>query len=95
MRPAYDEALAKLGHRKADGVIMCMGDFRGSETYMPGRTSLPTDLPVLTELIGPLTFGDLQGILFYPDPTVVVELDANTLWDTLESGLSLWPSQEG
>ncbi|KAF7791785.1 hypothetical protein EIP86_002809 [Pleurotus ostreatoroseus] len=79
LRPAYDEALAKLGHRKADGVIMCMGDFRGSETYMPG----------------PLTFGDLQGILFYPDPTVVVELDANTLWDTLESGLSLWPAQEG
>ncbi|EIN11144.1 Metallo-dependent phosphatase [Punctularia strigosozonata HHB-11173 SS5] len=79
LRQAYDEALVKLGYSKTDAVMVCTGDFRGDRVYEPG----------------PLTFGDLLTILPYLDPTVVVELDANTLWDALESGLSRWPAQEG
>lgn len=79
LRPAYDEALGQLGYGSLDGVIACTGDFRGDRIYEPG----------------PITLGDLMTILPYLDPTVVVELDANTLWDTLESGLSRWPTQEG
>jgi 2',3'-cyclic-nucleotide 2'-phosphodiesterase (5'-nucleotidase family) len=46
-------------------------------------------------VVGPITLGDLMTILPYLDPTVVVELDANSLWDALESALSRWPTQEG
>jgi hypothetical protein len=45
--------------------------------------------------LGTLTVGDLRTILPFLDPTVVLELDANNLWDALESGLSMWPAQEG
>ncbi|KAJ8514906.1 hypothetical protein ONZ45_g7602 [Pleurotus djamor] len=44
---------------------------------------------------GPLYLRDLMRMLPYPDPLVVVELSAKALWDTLESGLSLHPRQEG
>ncbi|KAF7354380.1 Metallo-dependent phosphatase [Mycena venus] len=79
LRHAYDEALAKLGYDKVDGVITGSGIFRGGHIYQPGF----------------ITLGDLSTILPYPDPTIVVEIDANTLWDTFESGLSHHPSQEG
>ncbi|KAJ6556564.1 Metallo-dependent phosphatase [Mycena vulgaris] len=79
LRHAYDEALAKLGYDKVDGVISSSGVFRGGHIYQPGF----------------ITLGDLSTILPYPDPVLVVEIDANTLWDTLESGLSRHPSQEG
>jgi 5'-nucleotidase len=46
-------------------------------------------------VVGVITSGDLTTILPYLDPTVVVELDANALWDALESGLSRHPTQEG
>ena len=45
--------------------------------------------------LGNITLGDLMTILPYLDPTVVVELDANALWDALESAVSKWPAQEG
>ena len=38
---------------------------------------------------------NLMTVLPYDDPTIVLELDANALWDTMESGLSRWPVQEG
>ncbi|KAF7344288.1 Metallo-dependent phosphatase [Mycena venus] len=79
LRHAYDEALAKLGYGKVDGVITSSGVFRGGHVYQPGA----------------ITLGDITTILPYPDPVVVVEIDANTLWDTVESGLSRYPSQEG
>ncbi|KAJ6526896.1 Metallo-dependent phosphatase [Mycena vulgaris] len=79
LRHAYDEALAKLGYDRVDSVITCIGGFRGGHIYQPGF----------------ITLRDLTTILPYPDPTIVVEIDANTLWDTLESGLSRHPAQEG
>ncbi|KAK7693426.1 hypothetical protein QCA50_002994 [Cerrena zonata] len=79
MRHAHDEALIQLGYGKADGVIASTGNFRGDRVYKPGR----------------LTLGDLMTMLPFPDPSVVVELDANALWDALESAVSRWPSQEG
>ncbi|KAJ7270316.1 Metallo-dependent phosphatase [Mycena rebaudengoi] len=79
LRHVYDEALAKLGYDKVDGVITCSGAFRGGHIYQPGF----------------ITLGDLTTILSYSDPVLVVEVDANTLWDTLESALSRHPSQEG
>lgn len=79
LKPAYDEALKKLGYDQVDGVIVCTGDFRGDRVYPQG----------------PITLGDLMTILPYLDPTIVVQLDAKALWDALESGLSKWPSQEG
>ncbi|KAL4266750.1 5'-nucleotidase family protein [Pleurotus pulmonarius] len=79
LRNAYDEALIKLGYTRADGVIICTGDLRGGQIYEPG----------------PITFGDLMTLLPYPDPLVIVELDGNALWATLESALSQWPTQEG
>ncbi|KAF8145139.1 Metallo-dependent phosphatase-like protein, partial [Mycena galopus ATCC 62051] len=64
---------------RVDGVITCIGGFRGGHIYQPGF----------------ITLRDLTTILPYADPTIVVEIDANTLWDTLESGLSRYPAQEG
>ncbi|KAJ7854667.1 Metallo-dependent phosphatase [Mycena olivaceomarginata] len=79
LRPAYDEALAKLGYNKADGIIIDCGVLRGGHIYQPGF----------------ITLGDLSTILPFSDSTIVVEVDANTLWDILESGLSRYPSPEG
>ncbi|KAJ3538174.1 hypothetical protein NM688_g6557 [Phlebia brevispora] len=79
IRQAYDEKLINQGYGKTDGVIAVTGDFRGDKVYEPG----------------PLTLGDLITILPFPDPTVVVELDANALWDALEAGLSKLPKLEG
>ena len=39
--------------------------------------------------------GDLLEILPFTDPTVVVELDGETIWSALEGSLSKWPAQEG
>ncbi|TFK22412.1 Metallo-dependent phosphatase [Coprinopsis marcescibilis] len=79
LRHAYDEALTKLGYSKADGVLCNNGDFRGDRLFGPGE----------------IFVGDLMTILPYLDPVVVLEIDGNTLWDALESGLSRWPTQEG
>ncbi|KAF9259288.1 Metallo-dependent phosphatase [Marasmius fiardii PR-910] len=77
LRHACDIILAKLGHRKADGVIALVEPH--DETLLPG----------------PITLGDLLDILPFTDPTVVVELDANSLWDALENGLSEWNKLDG
>ncbi|KAF5384466.1 hypothetical protein D9757_006409 [Collybiopsis confluens] len=82
IRPAYDEALHHMPgyeQRNTDCVIACCGDFRGDGVYEPGY----------------FTLKNLMTVLPYNDPTVVVELDANSLWDAMESGLSKWPTQEG
>ncbi|KAK1227919.1 hypothetical protein PQX77_009058 [Marasmius sp. AFHP31] len=79
IRPAYDEALAKMGYGKTDCVVAGCGDFRGDGVYEPGF----------------FTLKNLMTVLPYDDPTIVVELDANALWDTMESGLSRWPTHEG
>ncbi|KIK93908.1 hypothetical protein PAXRUDRAFT_828526 [Paxillus rubicundulus Ve08.2h10] len=79
LRNAYDEALVKLGYEGTDGVIICMGDLRGDGVYPPGL----------------LTLGNLMTVLPFLDPMVVLELDANALWDAMESGLSRWPVHEG
>ncbi|KAJ6492676.1 Metallo-dependent phosphatase-like protein [Mycena vulgaris] len=79
LRHTYDEALTKLGYDRVDSVITCIGGFRGGHIYQPGF----------------ITLRDLTAILPYPDPKIVVEIDANTLWDTLESGLSRHSAQEG
>ncbi|TFK22404.1 Metallo-dependent phosphatase [Coprinopsis marcescibilis] len=76
---AYDEALAKLGYAKADGVFLNAGGLRGDRVYPPGN----------------LTLGDLLTVLPFLDPVVVIEIYGNTLWDALESGLSKRPAQEG
>lgn len=36
LRPAYDEALAKLGYNKVDGIIIDCGVLRGGHIYQPG-----------------------------------------------------------
>ncbi|KAJ8094243.1 hypothetical protein PM082_006782 [Marasmius tenuissimus] len=81
IRPAYDEVLPKVGkgYGKTDCVIACCGDFRSDRIYGPGV----------------FTMKDLVDVLPYQDHTVVLELDANALWDTMESGLSQWPAHEG
>ncbi|KIY73873.1 Metallo-dependent phosphatase [Cylindrobasidium torrendii FP15055 ss-10] len=79
IRPAYNEALAKMDYGPTDCVIACCGDFRGDGVYEPGY----------------FTLKNLMTVLPYGDPTIVVELDANGLWDTVESSLSKWPTQEG
>ncbi|TFK22405.1 Metallo-dependent phosphatase [Coprinopsis marcescibilis] len=79
LRHAYDEALVRLGYGRADGVLLNSGGLRGDRVYSPGK----------------ITLGDLMTIVPYLDPVVVSEIDGNTLWDALESGLSKWPAQEG
>ncbi|PPQ85477.1 hypothetical protein CVT24_008704, partial [Panaeolus cyanescens] len=78
-RPTYDEALRQMGYPKTACVVACCGDFRGDGVYEPGL----------------FTLNSLMTVLPYDDPTIVLELDANGLWDTLESGLSRWPIHEG
>jgi len=38
---------------------------------------------------------DVLEILPYEDPIIILELDGASLWDTLESALSKYPSPEG
>jgi hypothetical protein len=43
-----------------------------------------------------ITEGDLRKALPYvQDPMVVVEMDANSLWDAIEHCLSGYPNTEG
>ena len=44
---------------------------------------------------GYLSLGDVLEILPFEDPLVVIEVDGQTLWDTLEASLETWPAQEG
>jgi len=44
---------------------------------------------------GNITLGDILEILPFEDPVVVLELDGETIWATLEASLLTWPSQEG
>lgn len=39
--------------------------------------------------------GDILEILPFEDPLVVIEIDGDTLWKTLEVSLATWPAQEG
>lgn len=44
---------------------------------------------------GEITLGNIMEILPFDDPTVVLELDGESLWDALEEALSKYPAQEG
>lgn len=44
---------------------------------------------------GNITLGDITEILPFEDSLVVLELDGETIWAALESGLGTWPAQEG
>ena len=52
-------------------------------------------LTVYAHATGHITMGDLLEILPFTDPIVVVQLDGETIWNTLEGALSKWPAQEG
>lgn len=45
--------------------------------------------------LGKITLGDILGILVFEDPIVVIEVDGEGIWDTLEAALEKYPSQEG
>ncbi|TFY65463.1 hypothetical protein EVG20_g5580 [Dentipellis fragilis] len=79
LRHTYDDALCMKGYGGADGVLICAGMLRGDSVYGPGY----------------LTLGDLLEILPFEDPLVVIEVDGQTLWDTIEASLETWPAQEG
>ncbi|KAF9228782.1 Metallo-dependent phosphatase [Gyrodon lividus] len=44
---------------------------------------------------GEITLGNILEVVPFEDPTVVIELDGEALWDALEAGLSKYPAQEG
>lgn len=77
-------------------MITCTGDIRADTVYKPGkRLRLYIELRSEITVVGPITLDNLMTLLPYPDPMVIVELDANALWDALESALSRFPKQEG
>ncbi|KAI8062232.1 Metallo-dependent phosphatase-like protein [Gongronella butleri] len=45
--------------------------------------------------VGPLTLGDIMTAFPFQDPTVVVRLTGQQIWDAIENGLSQYPKQEG
>ena len=45
--------------------------------------------------IGTITIGDILEILPFEDPIVIIELDGEALWGSLEGSLETWPAQEG
>ncbi|KAF9234769.1 Metallo-dependent phosphatase-like protein [Melanogaster broomeanus] len=83
LRHAYDDALYTKYGSGSDGVLICGGTLRGDTVYPPGRHFLE------------ITLGNILEILPFEDPTVVLELDGEALWDALEAGLSKYPAQEG
>ena len=79
LRHAYDEALCLRGCGGSDGVLICGGTIRGDSTYGPGL----------------VTLGDILEILPFEDPIIVLEVDGEALWSSLEASLETWPAQEG
>ncbi|KAG6379246.1 5'-nucleotidase [Boletus reticuloceps] len=79
LRHAYDDALCTKCGSGSDGVLISAGTLRGDSVYPPGV----------------ITLGNILEILPFDDPTVVLELDGESLWDALEEGLSKYPAQEG
>ncbi|KAK7440247.1 hypothetical protein VKT23_017188 [Stygiomarasmius scandens] len=79
IRHAYDDCLTVSGGGGADGVLICAGTLRGDSQYGPGI----------------ITLGDILEILPFDDPLVVLELDGESIWESIEAGLSTWPAQEG
>ncbi|KIY67658.1 Metallo-dependent phosphatase, partial [Cylindrobasidium torrendii FP15055 ss-10] len=63
----------------SDAVFICAGTLRGDSMYGPGH----------------ITLGDILEILPFEDPIVVLELDGQAIWDSLEASLETWPAQEG
>lgn len=86
-----------MGYGKADCVVACCGDFRGDGLYGPGDDCLPQrNRDILKPRFqGLFTLKDLMTILPFDDPTIVLELDAKALWDTVEHGLSTGKDPEG
>ncbi|KAF8556890.1 Metallo-dependent phosphatase [Imleria badia] len=79
LRHAYDDALYTKCGSGSDGVLICAGTLRGDSVYPAGE----------------ITLGNILEILPFDDPTVVLELDGESLWDALEEALSKYPAQEG
>jgi 5'-nucleotidase len=96
VRHAYDDALYTRYGSGSDGVIISAGTLRGDSVYPPGkRLPLVARLTPTEVVEGEITLGDILEILPFEDPTVVLELDGEALWDALEAGLSKYPAQEG
>ncbi|KAI9568934.1 Metallo-dependent phosphatase-like protein [Boletus coccyginus] len=79
LRHAYDDALYTKYGSGSDGTLIIAGTLRGDSVYP----------------VGEVTLGNILEILPFDDPTVVLELDGESLWDALEAGLSKYPAQEG
>ena len=88
---SYEEALRERDNRgelsesrprnarEVDCAIICGGSLRGDQVYGPGKIML----------------SDVLEILPFEDAVVCKELKGQDIWDALESGLSMWPKQEG
>jgi 5'-nucleotidase len=94
---AYDDALCVKDNGGIDAVFMCAGTFRGDSVYGPGShvSRLAHVSELVTILAGEITLGDILQILPWEDPFVLLEVDGEVIWATLESALSKWPAQEG
>ncbi|KAG9318101.1 Metallo-dependent phosphatase-like protein [Chiua virens] len=79
LRHAYDDILRTKYGSGSDGVLICAGTLRGDSQYPAGE----------------ITRGNIMEILPFDDPVVVLELDGESLWDTLEAALSTYPKPEG
>jgi 5'-nucleotidase len=62
-----------------DLVMICGGAIRGDSRYGPGV----------------VTLGDILEILPFTDAIVVIQLDGEAIWASLEGALSKYPAQEG
>ncbi|CAG8461109.1 11978_t:CDS:2, partial [Acaulospora morrowiae] len=62
-----------------DCSLVCGGSIRSDCIYPPGE----------------ITVGDLLEIFPFEDPSVVIRISGQQLWDALESAISMVPKQEG
>lgn len=92
----YNDALCTT---KGEGIVfLTAGTLRGDSVYGPGAyTNTQSYVNSLTPalILGNMTIGDILGILPFKDPLVMLELDGETIWAALESGLRSWPAHEG
>lgn len=66
-------------HYQADCAMMAAGTIRGDMVYPPG----------------PIRIKDITDCFPFEDPVVVIKVTGKDIWDALESGVLLYPAQEG